>query len=105
MDNDPITVRAFYDEFMVSRMLSYRRHGNARIEKAIERILPFVGRADHVLDSEGTHEGLRRSARRLAEERYDRRVIGREINRILNELAGGADRSRNRCSQPALRPS
>jgi trans-aconitate 2-methyltransferase len=55
LNNRPVnptsdTVRAFYDEFMVSRMLRYRLHGNARIEKAIERILPFVTRDSHVLE-------------------------------------------------------
>jgi trans-aconitate 2-methyltransferase len=47
---DPDAVRAFYDEFSVSRMTGYLRKPNLRIERAIERILPFVSSDSTVLE-------------------------------------------------------
>ena len=43
-------VRAFYDEFAVSRMQRYTQKGNLRIEKAIKRILPLVAHDSTVLE-------------------------------------------------------
>ncbi len=44
------TVRRFYDEFSISRMLNYRLRKNRRIEKAIARILPLVADNSQILD-------------------------------------------------------
>lgn len=43
-------VRAFYDEFLKSKMLDYRIYGNARIDKAIERILEYIEPNSRALD-------------------------------------------------------
>lgn len=43
-------VKEFYDNFLTSRMLNYRLHGNLRLQKAIARILPEVKKEDKVLD-------------------------------------------------------
>jgi trans-aconitate 2-methyltransferase len=43
-------VQRFYDAFLKERMLLYRVDGNLRIHKAIERVLPLVTRASHVLE-------------------------------------------------------
>ena len=43
-------VRDFYDEFLLSRMLSYRLHGNLRIEKATARALDYVKPTSAILD-------------------------------------------------------
>jgi len=48
MDNSEI--KSFYDEFLETKMLDYRVHGNLRIEKATERILDFVCQGDVVVD-------------------------------------------------------
>ncbi|MDB5876426.1 MAG: putative methyltransferase, partial [Ramlibacter sp.] len=47
---DAASVRAFYDEFSSSRMQSYLLETNLRIEKAIERVLPFVAADSRVLE-------------------------------------------------------
>src|SRR5437773_924217 len=47
---DSESVRAFYDEFADSRMLQYLSEENPRIEKAIARILPYVGMNSIVLE-------------------------------------------------------
>jgi trans-aconitate 2-methyltransferase len=44
------TVREYYDDFLRSRMVNYRLYGNLRLDRAAERILPFVGRDSKVLD-------------------------------------------------------
>ena len=44
------TVREYYDEFLRSRMVNYRLYGNLRLDRAAERILPFVGTDSKVLD-------------------------------------------------------
>ncbi|HEY7894586.1 MAG TPA: class I SAM-dependent methyltransferase [Gemmatimonadaceae bacterium] len=43
-------VRAFYDEFLESRMVQYRLFGNRRIELAARRIEPYIHRDHRVLD-------------------------------------------------------
>jgi len=43
-------VRAFYNEFLESRMVQYRLFGNQRIEQAARRIEPYVHENDRVLD-------------------------------------------------------
>ncbi|MGE0825984.1 MAG: class I SAM-dependent methyltransferase [Candidatus Binatia bacterium] len=43
-------VKHFYDDFMRSRMLNYRVHGNLRLEKAIARILPEIQPHHRILD-------------------------------------------------------
>ncbi len=43
-------IRAFYDRFLGSRMFGYRLAPNPRIERAIERALPFVRPTSRVLD-------------------------------------------------------
>jgi ubiquinone/menaquinone biosynthesis C-methylase UbiE len=47
---NPDTARVFYDDFLVSRLCDYRFHKNARIEAAIQRVLPFVTVDSNVLD-------------------------------------------------------
>jgi trans-aconitate 2-methyltransferase len=47
---DPNRVREYYDGFLRSRMLNYRLYANARLDRAIERISPFVGTESNVLD-------------------------------------------------------
>jgi trans-aconitate 2-methyltransferase len=44
------TVREYYDEFLRSRMVDYRLYGNLRLDRASERILPFVKIDSNVLD-------------------------------------------------------
>ena len=44
------TVREYYDDFLRSRMVNYRLYGNLRLDRAAERILPFVGTDSKVLD-------------------------------------------------------
>ena len=46
----PESIRAFYDEFSDSRMQPYLHEKNFRIEKAIDRILPFVEIENTVLE-------------------------------------------------------
>lgn len=48
MNSDEI--KSFYDDFLESRMLDYRIHGNLRIDRAAERVLEFVCPDSHVLD-------------------------------------------------------
>lgn len=43
-------VRAFYDEFLESRMVQYRLFGNRRIEQAARRIEPYIQHHHRVLD-------------------------------------------------------
>lgn len=43
-------VRDFYDDFMRSKMVAYRIHGNKRLDAAIERIKPLLKTNDRVLD-------------------------------------------------------
>lgn len=43
-------VRAFYDEFLESRMVQYRLFGNRRIEQAARRIEPYIHQRHRVLD-------------------------------------------------------
>jgi len=43
-------VRAFYDAFLESRMVQYRLFGNQRIERAAQRIEPYVHPGHRVLD-------------------------------------------------------
>jgi len=43
-------VREYYDCFLRSRMVNYRLYGNLRLDRAAERILPFVGTDSKVLD-------------------------------------------------------
>ncbi len=47
---EPTTVREYYDEFLRSRMVSYRLYGNLRLDRAAERILPLVATDSKVLD-------------------------------------------------------
>jgi SAM-dependent methyltransferase len=44
------TVREYYNDFLRSRMADYRLYGNLRLNRAAERILPFVGTHSNVLD-------------------------------------------------------
>jgi trans-aconitate 2-methyltransferase len=47
---EPNVVREYYDDFLRSRMVNYRLYGNVRLDRAAERILPFVGTDSKVLD-------------------------------------------------------
>jgi 2-polyprenyl-3-methyl-5-hydroxy-6-metoxy-1,4-benzoquinol methylase len=43
-------VREFYDSFLKSTMVKYRLYGNARIDKAIDRILEYTTKNSKILD-------------------------------------------------------
>jgi trans-aconitate 2-methyltransferase len=47
---EPNTIREYYDDFLRSRMVNYRLYGNPRLNRAAERILPFIRPESKVLD-------------------------------------------------------
>jgi trans-aconitate methyltransferase len=55
--NDGEKVRRFYDDFTHSRMAGYRRERNLRIERAIQRILPYLS-DNHVVLEVGCGVGV-----------------------------------------------
>jgi trans-aconitate 2-methyltransferase len=44
------TVREYYNDFLRSRMVNYRLYTNPRLDRAVERISPFVRTESNVLD-------------------------------------------------------
>ena len=74
---NPDDVRAYYDEFLRSRMLSYRLTENDRIEAAIARVLPLLRVTDRVLDV-GCGIGI--VAERLASQVPSGQVLGIDIS-------------------------
>ncbi|MGH7646485.1 MAG: class I SAM-dependent methyltransferase [Gemmatimonadaceae bacterium] len=70
-------VRAFYDEFLESRMVQYRLFGNRRIERAAERIEPYIRRTHRVLDV-GCGIGI--VTERIAARAHDGRVWGIDLS-------------------------
>jgi trans-aconitate 2-methyltransferase len=48
MDQD--SVKDFYDQFLESRMLSYRLYGNRRFDRALARLHPLLRQGQSVLD-------------------------------------------------------
>jgi ubiquinone/menaquinone biosynthesis C-methylase UbiE len=47
---EPAAIRTFYDDFMESRMLSYRLHGNIRVERAANFFTENISENSVVLD-------------------------------------------------------
>jgi trans-aconitate 2-methyltransferase len=47
---DGVAIRDYYDEFRDQRMVAYRSEGNLRIDRAAERIVPYVGPDSRVLE-------------------------------------------------------
>lgn len=74
---DESDVKAFYDDFLQSKMLDYRISGNLRIDKAVERIQGYVNTDSYVLDV-GCGIGI--SAERIAKEVEDGHVWAFDIS-------------------------
>jgi 2-polyprenyl-3-methyl-5-hydroxy-6-metoxy-1,4-benzoquinol methylase len=43
-------IRAYYDHFLRERMVNYRLFDNARIDRAVQRVIPLLRPADRVLE-------------------------------------------------------